>query len=179
MQVKQHSLTGVFEIDSCFCEDLKFRMPDGSSVKLISTRSSNKSSTTEKLLVVSYRRLSPSSPEWAGVQQSVEAVLSSLHFCIHQDAILDLARETATWIANVQSRAAKLMVAAPASSEPAAETHSSGARAGTPKRETESPINNLRRQGASRRLSKQNSVVLESGGVGLMRAKAKGLQRNR
>ena len=55
MILKQHSLFGEFEINSCFCEDLKFKMPDGSSVKLIST-DSNKYSK-EKLLVVKYNKV--------------------------------------------------------------------------------------------------------------------------
>ena len=35
-------------------------------------------------LFLIYRKVSPNSPDWAGVQQSVKATLSAVHICIHQ-----------------------------------------------------------------------------------------------
>lgn len=151
--VKKHCLVGEFEINSCVCEHIKFKMPDGSAVKLLNTDSTLYKD--QKLLSVKYTKLNPNSPDWAGVQQSIDAILTSVHFCVHQDAILDLAKESALWMTNIQSRAAKLMVAAEAPKTPVT----------TPNRD--SPLG-LKRQGA-RRLSRQNSGGNDTSG-GLMKS---------
>ena len=59
VKVKEHSLFGEFDIDSCLCEHVKFKMPDGSALRLLSTGGSQYKS--DKLLTVKYTKTSPNS----------------------------------------------------------------------------------------------------------------------
>ena len=40
---------------------------------------------------------------------SVSAKMSSVDLCLHQDAILDLAKEASVWVNKIQNKASKLM----------------------------------------------------------------------
>ncbi len=96
------TLRGGFAIGGCRCEHLRFKTPAGDPVLLLCTTTSEpqrdstaerSTSTTKeelengtKLLSVSYLKARPNTADWAGVQQSVTAALSSVDLCLHQVA---------------------------------------------------------------------------------------------
>ena len=106
-RVKQQNVQAWFEVGGCLCEQASFHLPSGAPVPLLSTR--GRGAGGERLLSVHLARLGEKSPAWRGVHQAVSATLSSVALCLHQDAILHLAKEATLWMAKVRSRAAKLM----------------------------------------------------------------------
>ena len=106
--VKQQDVQAWFEVGGCLCEQASFHLPSGAPVPLLSTRG-RATAGGERLLAVHLARLGEKSPAWRGVHQAVTATLSSVALCLHQDAILHLAKEAALWTAKVRSRASKLM----------------------------------------------------------------------
>ena len=108
LMVKQANVQGKFQIGGCLCEQAKFKMPDGTAVPLLSTLG-RRLEGGEKLLTVQLTRIGEKSPAWNGEHQKVVATLSSVSLCLHQDAILDLAKEATRWTQKVRKRAAKLM----------------------------------------------------------------------
>ena len=141
LTIKNYNIQGEFSIGGCLCQQTKFRTSDGSPVALLST--SSHSNSGEKLLLVSMKKLEEKSPEWAGVRLSLSATMSSVELCLHQDAILDLAREATTWMTKLRSKASKLL----ASEEPKP----------PPPAGSSSPVVKLGRTGVIRRLSRQSS----------------------
>ena len=103
---KNYNMIGQFGIGGCQCHQTKFQMPDGSPVALLSTSVSNMSHP-DKLLVVDIQKLEEKSPDWAGVHLAISANMSSVDLCLHQDAILDLAKEVDTppwWVEHLARR---------------------------------------------------------------------------
>ena len=148
LSVKNYNIQGDFSIGGCQCHQSKFRMPNGSPVALLSTAKQNSTHQAERLLSVKIQRLEEKSPDWAGVHLAVLASMSSVDLCLHQDAILDLAREATTWVTKLQSKASKLM----GPGEEAARkklSHVGGSLSPAPPR--------LARHGVVRRLSRQSS----------------------
>ena len=114
LTAKNYNIHGQFSIGGCQCHQTKFRMPDGSPVALLSTtrRTLGAGGQLEgdtNLLLVTIQKLEEKSPDWAGVHLAVTAKMSSVDLCLHQDAILDLAKEATTWVTKLQSKASKLM----------------------------------------------------------------------
>ena len=114
LTAKNYNIHGQFSIGGCQCHQTKFRMPDGSPVALLSTtrRTLGAGGQLEgdtNLLLVNIQKLEEKSPDWAGVHLAVTAKMSSVDLCLHQDAILDLAKEATTWVTKLQSKASKLM----------------------------------------------------------------------
>ena len=104
LAVKNYNINGDFSIGGCQCHQSKFRMPDGSPVALLSTAHAQTSqSGGERLLSVHIQRLEEKSPDWAGVHLAVTASMSSVDLCLHQDAILDLAKEVNTGLSLVNT----------------------------------------------------------------------------
>ena len=60
-------------------------------------------------MCVRIQKLQEKSVEWAGVSLAIVADMDSVDLCLHQDAILDLAKEATTWVTKLQSKASKLM----------------------------------------------------------------------
>jgi len=145
MSVKNYNMQGEFGIGGCLCQQAKFKMPDASPVALLSTK--KKQSGTEKLLLVKVSKLGEKSPNWSGVHLAITASMSSVNLCLHQDAILDLAKEATTWISKIQAKASKL-IGAPEE----VKSKKSGSVIGS-----QSPHMRLSRQGVVRRLSRQSS----------------------
>ena len=83
MTVKQANVQGQFEIGGCLCEQVKFKMPDGSAVPLLSTLG-RRIEGGEKLLTVQLTRIGEKSPAWNGEHQKIVATLSSVSLCLHQ-----------------------------------------------------------------------------------------------
>ena len=148
MLVKNYNIQSEFGIGACLCQQAKFQMPDGSPVALLSTDKRQQAST-DKLLLVKVSKLGEKSPDWRGVHLAITASMSSVNLCLHQDAILDLAKEATTWIAKVQARASKLI----GPSEEVKSKKSASMIGG------HSPAlqSRLSRQGVVRRLSRQSS----------------------
>ena len=150
LTVKNYNIQGEFSIGGCLCQQTKFRTSDGNAVALLSTSTQSKSG--EKLLLVSLKKLEEKSPEWAGVRLALSATMSSVDLCLHQDAILDLAKEATTWMKKLQSKASKLL-AADELKKPVVSVQSG----------TASPAVRLTRTGVIRRLSRQSSADRDSG----------------
>eukprot|EP00092_Neocalanus_flemingeri_P033380 GFUD01036296.1.p1 GENE.GFUD01036296.1~~GFUD01036296.1.p1 ORF type:complete len:2741 (+),score=704.42 GFUD01036296.1:512-8224(+) len=144
--VKNYNIQGEFGIGGCLCQQAKFQMPDGSPVALLSTNKQQHSGT-DKLLSVKVSKLGEKSPNWTGVHLSIVATVSSVNLCLHQDAILDLAKEATTWLTKIQSKASKL-IGAPEEGKSKKSSSVVG---------SQSPGMRLSRQGVVRRLSRQSS----------------------
>ena len=144
LTMKNYNIQGEFSIGGCLCQQTKFKTSDGSPVALLST--SSHSYSADKLLLVSMKKLEEKSPEWGGVHLSLSATMSSVELCLHQDAILDLAKEATTWMTKLQSKASRLL----SSEEPKPRPSTSAG--------TSSPAVKLSRAGVIRRLSRQSSA---------------------
>ena len=150
---KNYNMTGQFGIGGCQCHQTKFKMPDGSPVALLSTSISKMNQDhLDKLLVVDIQKLEEKSPDWAGVHLAISANMSSVDLCLHQDAILDLAKEAASWITKIQAKAGKLMGPAPGEVD-GIKKRTSGRLPGT----ATPTLAKLTRTSGIRRLSRQSS----------------------
>ena len=58
--------------DLIFCNILRLLDTDGGQY------------SSEKVLSVHFKNLSPGSPEWNNVKQTVQVTMSSVQFCVHQ-----------------------------------------------------------------------------------------------
>ena len=136
-------------------------MPNGSPVALLSTVQDNTvTGQAGKLLVVRVVRLQERSPAWGGVHLSVAATMSSVDLCLHQDAILDLARDASQWITKLQHKTSRLLGAAGVEEGLARERKGGGVEG------SQSPVQRLVRHSGLKRLSRQNSSDANSGSAG-------------